>query len=451
MSGTPAVGGSLHRSIAAYIILILALPLVSLWSTYQIRSLSARIVAVEESRIQIQRELRYAIDEETSVRGFVNTRDAAFLEPYYSARPALAALLVDMPSQFRSIGLDGSLPLFHDFAQLHSAWIRNVAMPLIAAPHRHDAVSLQRTGKNLMDKMRVDALAMQDNGAAVARATARRTLDVTVMAATVAGVWVLLVGFAATMFERRASKRENDLMQSIVREREEVERLSEWRSRLLAMLAHDFKSRLGVLVGAAHLLEDFPERRGDTDMLTAIRTAGYSLSEMADNAILLARAQERKLALHRTQFDARDVVESVIAQHGNEREIVFRACSGQARVYADRAYVSRVVDNLISNAVKYSDGPINVDICVDADNVEIAIADRGAGISPEDLPNIFKEYWRSPGAISDRTGSGIGLFIVKTVVEAHGGSISVDSELGKGTTVTLRLPCSADCPALTPA
>jgi signal transduction histidine kinase len=100
----------------------------------------------------------------------------------------------------------------------------------------------------------------------------------------------------------------------------------------------------------------------------------------------------------------------------------------------------RVLDNIIGNAVKYSEQPVEVRISEEPHYIRVAIRDRGIGIDAKDLPYIFEEFWRAERAASMKTGSGVGLFIVKQIMEAHRGSIRVESEPNAGTTVTLRFP-----------
>jgi signal transduction histidine kinase len=261
-----------------------------------------------------------------------------------------------------------------------------------------------------------------------------------ITAGLLAVLWILIVGAVTILMERRATQRETDLVLSLIAERDAVERLSDWRSRLLAMLAHDFKSQLAVVIGAAHLLEDFPQRRGDPQLLASVRASGYALAEMADNAILLARAQERRLVLQRSTFDISEVVEGVVARYGSQREFHLYSETPTAMIDGDRSYVMRVMDNIIGNAVKYSDEPVDVHVGEESKHVRVAVTDRGIGIAEADLPHIFEEFWRSEKALFSRNGSGVGLFIVKQIMEAHGGSIRVESAAGKGTTVTLRFP-----------
>jgi signal transduction histidine kinase len=430
----------IRRLVVAFLIAITALPLVSIWGTYRAKALSAQIVAVEECRLLVSRALRYVIDEETGVRGYLNTREPLFLQPQRTAHPALRSLLGILPARFKEAGFDSALPELKDFARQHAAWYATVAQPLLDNPARTDRVALQESGKRFMDQMRMDSMTIHAKGVVLAQQAARQTSQVITASVVVSALWIFIVAAFTVLMQRRAVQHQMRLINSLVHEREEVQRLSDWRARLLAMLAHDFKSQLTVLIGATHLLEDFPQRRSDAELLASLRNASYSLAEMADNAILLARAQERKIQLHRTAFDITPLVDSVVQRYENEREFHVHRAGPHAMVQADRSYIARVLDNIVGNAVKYSDQPVHVYLQDLPDFVRVSVVDRGIGISPQELPHIFKEFWRSERATWKRGGSGVGLFIVKTIMEAHGGTIEVQSETGEGTTVSLNFP-----------
>ncbi|HZZ65546.1 MAG TPA: HAMP domain-containing sensor histidine kinase, partial [Candidatus Baltobacteraceae bacterium] len=151
-------------------------------------------------------------------------------------------------------------------------------------------------------------------------------------------------------------------------------------------------------------------------------------------------AQERRILLHKSTFDVGEVLDSVIERYGGERDFHVHRASPTAMVHADRSYTARVIDNIVANAVKYSDQPIHVYVLDHPQEVKVSVVDRGIGISREELPHIFEEFWRSERATWKRGGSGVGLFIVKTIMEAHGGRIEVESQAGKGTTVSLVFP-----------
>jgi signal transduction histidine kinase len=428
-------------SIVALLVIVVAMPLISLWATFQIGQLGNKITTVDNARLRLSRALRYVLDEESGVRAYVNTREPLFLEPYHSGEPYLRTDLSTLPQQFQSAGLDVS-PQLGEFARLHRIWLTSVALPLLANPDRANAVQLQEAGKRIIDKLRANVETIHVEAAGFTNRASRGMFDVMIISGLLAVVWIGIVGAFTILFERRAQRREMELVLSLIDERESVERLSDWRSRLLAMLAHDFKSQLAVIIGAAHLLEDFPHRRGDPDLLGSVRAAGYSLAEMADNAILLARAQERRLVLQRTAFDVNEIVGTVVQRYGVQREVRVRSEGRAAVIDGDRSYVTRVLDNIIGNAVKYSDFPVDVRIAQENERVLVSVTDRGVGIAEADLPHIFEEFWRSETLQWSKRGSGVGLFIVKQIMEAHDGGIQVESELGRGTTVTLQFPCA---------
>jgi signal transduction histidine kinase len=430
----------LRRSVVAFLIVIVALPLINLWSTYQIRGLSSRMHSVADLRLRVGRTLRYAVDEESALRGYLATAEPLFLAPYKAAAPGVADSISSLTAEFPAQGLSAAVPDLQQFARLHDAWQNTVATPLIKNPGDRHADAIERRGTSLMNQMRSRSKAIQMLCLQVEQGAAEKMYDVMLASTAVAILWVLIVASFLLVFQRRSIHRESNLVRSLVRQREEVERLSEWRSRLLAMLAHDFKSQLAVLIGAAHLLEDFPQRRGDPELLGSIRSAGYTLAEMADNAILLARAQERKIVLQQAVFDVSEIVAGVVQRYGIEREFIVHHGAPTAMVQGDRSYVTRVLDNIIGNAVKYSEKPVDVYIDNEDDFIRVTVQDRGVGIAEVEMPHIFEEYWRSDRTSWKQKGSGVGLFIVKTIMEAHGGNINVQSSFGHGTTVTLRFP-----------
>jgi len=428
----------MRGSILALLVIVVAMPLISLWATFEVSTLSNRITAIDNARLDLSRALRSAIDEETGVRGYADTNKRLFLDPYYRADPDMRTLLATLPGEFAHAGLYDVLPPLAHFAHQHDVWHAQVAAPIIANPKRSDLLEIEERGKTIIDTMRADSRGIHRRAAAFTDRASRQMFDVMVTSGLIAVLWIAIVGTFTLMFERRAMRREMELVVSLIDEREAVEHLSDWRSRLLAMLAHDFKSQLAVIIGAAHLLEDFPHRRGDPELLATVRSSGYTLAEMADNAILLARAQERRLVLQRSAFDVTEIVNTVVQRYGSEREFHVQLESAMATIDGDRSYVTRVMDNIIGNAVKYSDHPIEVRIGEEHNKIRVSVTDRGVGIAAGDLPHIFEEFWRAEDMQWSKRGSGVGLFIVKQIMEAHNGSIRVESEVGKGTTVTLR-------------
>jgi signal transduction histidine kinase len=229
------------------------------------------------------------------------------------------------------------------------------------------------------------------------------------------------------------------LLRTILNERDAEQRRSEWRAKITAMLAHDFRSSLTVIRACTDLLQSFREKRDDLEPYDAIRKSVEDLTAMSEEALLMSRMSNNALNVQMQPELIYDIVVEAAQRYKSERAIVISR--SVETVMGDRRYLVRVFDNLIGNAIKYSPAPTPIVVEIapcEEGNVEIAVTDRGRGIDSADIPHVFEEFWRAE-ATSER-GSGLGLFIVKEIVDAHGGSVAVESEPGEGTTVRVRLP-----------
>jgi signal transduction histidine kinase len=249
------------------------------------------------------------------------------------------------------------------------------------------------------------------------------------------------LSIAATGYftERQSVRREEALLQTIIDERDAEARRSEWRAKIVAMLAHDFRSSLSVVRAYTEMLQSIPEKRDEPGPYFAMAKAIEDLTAMTEEALLMARMSNNAIAVSLRPQPIYEIVCEAAERYRAERQI--RISSSELMVMGDRPYLVRVFDNLLSNSVKYSPIPTAIDVTISRNggpDVEVAVTDRGRGIDPCDLPHVFDEFWRAQSAC-ERSGSGIGLFIVKKIVEAHGGNASIESAPGAGTTVRIQL------------
>ena len=186
------------------------------------------------------------------------------------------------------------------------------------------------------------------------------------------------------------------------------------------------------------------------DFVASIEAGGKALSMQIDELNDATRLQAgRPLDLRRRSVDLVELAQSVIQQNHSRSDegerIQFVTTLSELRGDWDATRLERVVENLLSNAVKYSPdaGDITVQIDRDGDWATLVVADHGIGIPPADLPNIFERYARGSNVAALAAGTGLGLAGVKGIVEQHGGSLSVSSTEGKGSTFTIRLPLLA--------
>jgi signal transduction histidine kinase len=144
-------------------------------------------------------------------------------------------------------------------------------------------------------------------------------------------------------------------------------------------------------------------------------------------------------------------VRELVAETVRQTSEVFQAAgvsltvevAEDARVHGDRARLAQVIDNLLSNALKYGEGkPVRIDVGRRGDRVELSVSDQGPGIAPRDLQRIFQRFERAVASRSI-TGLGLGLHISRQIAERHGGTLDVESEPGAGARFTLRLPVEA--------
>ena len=116
-------------------------------------------------------------------------------------------------------------------------------------------------------------------------------------------------------------------------------------------------------------------------------------------------------------------------------------CTGDGKIYADPVLFERAISNLVDNALRFmpNGGIIQIATAIHTDYSEVSVSDNGTGISPEHLPRVFDRFYRADPSRSSG-GAGLGLALVKSIVDLHGGRAAIDSQLGRGTTVVLTFP-----------
>lgn len=242
----------------------------------------------------------------------------------------------------------------------------------------------------------------------------------------------------------RAAEREAGL-------RAELQQLYDRRTEAVATLSHELKNPTGVILGHLEMLESHLGLDPEVlHSLGAIRRSAHRIEELCQNLLALRQLENPNHPLDARPVDMVGIVREVIemAELSARRSGVslqLDTPSHQVVVMGDRAELTQVVTNLISNAIKYSDRPgqVCLRLIPHSDRVELSCADDGIGISEEDRGRLFEEFFRSTNADAlRRPGNGLGLSIVGRVVDRHGGTLEVESQLGQGTTFRVRLPAA---------
>jgi signal transduction histidine kinase len=231
---------------------------------------------------------------------------------------------------------------------------------------------------------------------------------------------------------------EDELVVTIRRLRQTTEQ----REDLLRAVSHDLRNPLQIVMLQAQRLlriaED-PVRRPSTAIITAARRMDRMLRDLSDSA----RAESGNLELVRAPVDLRPFVAELLDSSDGVLDVgrVENAVPERLPVVlADPDRLDRILTNLVGNALKYSPGRVIVQAEGEGAEVRVSVADKGPGIGPDDLPRVFDRYYR--GQRHEGEGLGLGLYIVRKLVEAHGGKIWAQSRPGAGSTFTFTLPAS---------
>lgn len=221
------------------------------------------------------------------------------------------------------------------------------------------------------------------------------------------------------------------------------------KDELIAVLAHELRNPLAPLINAVQLL-----RRATNDVAThnqalaMIERQTLSIAKLVDDLMEMARVTSGRLRLQRERVLLADVVarsvETVNALIEQRRHRLSVTLPSQAlEVCADAARLQQILVNLLNNAAKYTDegGSIDLSVSREGDRAVIRVRDTGIGIEPELMPRLFQPFTQSPSSVGrSRGGLGIGLSLVRRLVELHDGSIEARSEVGTGSEFTVKLP-----------
>ncbi len=235
----------------------------------------------------------------------------------------------------------------------------------------------------------------------------------------------------------------------------ELRQLDRYKTEMIATLAHELKNPLTAIIGHLELLDTVEDGRPTDRSLAAIERGATRLSDLVEDLLLLSKVGDPRRPFVPAPVDLAEVVrnaaemlEAAAARQRVHLELV--GATTEVTAYGSTAELDRVVTNLLGNAVKFSPAGSTVTCGVGQYDGQVVLrcVDQGIGISPEDQQQLFTEFFRStnPEAL-DIPGTGLGLTIVKRIVERHHGRIEVESELGRGTTFTVRLPSTAGAPA----
>ncbi len=252
-------------------------------------------------------------------------------------------------------------------------------------------------------------------------------------------------------FTRIASDAGGDKLVIFARNINEAKKAEQMRSDFISIASHELRTPLTVIAGYLSLLlagKVGKLQEQQVNFIKQIYDDTQSLSSLVEDLLDVSRLDSGKFRLHKSAMSLYDICKKTIdslTDKAMERNIsiVYTADKVVPPFHGDKAKIRQVLTNIVDNAIKYTNpgGKIRVMLKVTDSSYLITVVDNGYGIEKKDLPHIFERFYRSENKLLDRvTGAGLGLYISKTIIEMHEGSIIVDSTFEKGTTFTISLP-----------
>ncbi len=290
-----------------------------------------------------------------------------------------------------------------------------------------------------------------------------QTREVVLSVAVVSGTTLGLVAFMATSITGRLRQREAEIVRlsaalgerarELERAYDQLERVEKGKSQYMHRVSHSLRSPLAAVERMLAVISE--GRTGQVsekarELVERARRRLCHLLDLARDLLVLSRAREARPTTEDETVDLVQMANSVASEFAQQCEsasvsLAVESRSGPLSVSGDPASLADLLDNLVSNAVKYTPpgGAVRIDLQRRGQCVEICVVDSGVGIPAEERGRIFDEFYRASNARERGTdGTGLGLSIVKATAESHGGSVSVESEEGAGSTFRVLLPAA---------
>lgn len=245
----------------------------------------------------------------------------------------------------------------------------------------------------------------------------------------------VLVATVRSLLRIRAAERESQLA-------------TRARDEMMAIVSHDLRNPLSAIMLQVKLLKKVYEDKGEvadlSSKLDRIGNSCHRMNRLIQDLLDVSSMEGGKFNINRNPFSASDLLKETVTHFeelAEQKSISLKLNIAQnVSLVGDRDRIHQVLLNLISNSLKFTDekGSVSVSLLDEKDESVFCIQDTGKGIDPEFIPHIFDRYWQ--GHMEKRDGVGLGLSIVKGIVDAHGGKIKVESEPGKGTLICFTVP-----------
>ena len=238
-------------------------------------------------------------------------------------------------------------------------------------------------------------------------------------------------------------------------DRSAIDAADRMRSDFVANASHELRTPLAAILGYVETLQ---EMNGDTDaptrdrFLSIIEREARRMQQLVIDLLSISRVEADRFRRPTTTVDLGAILSTTVAQLGDSepvraKDVVTRFGNDPALILGDEAQLKQLAHNIVSNAMKYghADTPVTVELAREGRRIRLSVSDEGDGIAPDHLPRLTERFYRVDEARSRSVGgTGLGLAIVKHISERHQGQLDIESEVGKGTRVSVTFPLVSD-------
>jgi signal transduction histidine kinase len=404
----------------------------------------------------VQSSLLLIVDMESGLRGYLTTGDPVFLEPYHQAAPAIGPL----DSRIRRSVADdpADVARIDELAALESDW-RSVAEAEISLRQAGESipVPIMLERKQAMDVIRAKAgefIAVEKAEREVWLERGLRTEFLTLFSAIVLGI---IAGGSFGLYSRselsRLTQRFAQQQRSLIEARAAAEAANRAKDDFTAMVSHELRTPVATIFNWTEVL-----RKSGNDpaalsrAINAIERSGRMQLQIVGDLLDVARITTGKIQINPRQIEIAPVIVAAleaIRDRAVEKQITLseEIDPNSGAIFADPDRLHQIAWNLVSNAIKFTPegGTVDVSLKGKPQEVELIVTDSGKGIDPNEIEHVFDRFWQgASGEVRTHDGLGLGLTIVRHLVELHGGTVTVFSEgKGRGAQFKVTLPRKA--------
>lgn len=257
-----------------------------------------------------------------------------------------------------------------------------------------------------------------------------------------AATWVIFIGYQATKIERKNWE--------LQQEQKYLQELEQLKNNFVSLISHDLKTPIAKIQAIVdRLLNQFPQHEFNSD-LKSLRLSSEELNRYIQSILKVLRVESRDFKLHKEVSDINELIQEALTQLqplAREKSIeITLDLEPMFSIEVDITLIREVLINLIENAIKYTStgGKIKITSREIDNQVRVDVADTGEGIPANEVDNVWRKFVRGQNQDLKTKGTGLGLYLVKYFIELHDGKINLESEVGKGTTVSFTLPLEDD-------